>query len=312
MCSNERVASARMFVLIAGHRCHVESERDFRPLTTIAADMGLLAAFLALSMGAWAIAGVQLGAKYDNFVSDGVRLPVLLVGFGVFLLFRGKMLYSRAINGVARGAFAVYLITEYPPSRENLNMIDHLGYGIERMNRSQRDRFLPLPDYDLRTTGEVKLTIYGRVVDEGYTRLLMKESDLPFEEVLALDRIQKSQPIPDAMLRRLRAKGLIEGRKPRLRVAANVATATGTTASYLKQKGESDEYCQALITDYLRRRGRATRAELDSIVSPSLSVELTEEQKRNKVKNLLAQMRREGVIKFERGENKGWSLDNRG
>ena len=87
MCSNERVASARMFVLIAGHRCHVESERDFRPLTTIAADMGLLAAFLALSMGAWAIAGVQLGAKYDNFVSDGVRLPVLLVGFGVFLLF---------------------------------------------------------------------------------------------------------------------------------------------------------------------------------------------------------------------------------
>lgn len=109
-----------MFVLIAGHRCHVEGERDFRPLPMIAVGMGLLAAFVVLSMGAWAIAGVQLGAKYGNFVSDGVRLPVLLVGFGAFLLFRGKMFYSRAINGVALGAFAVYLITEYPPAREVL------------------------------------------------------------------------------------------------------------------------------------------------------------------------------------------------
>ena len=29
-----------------------------------------------------------------------------------------------------------------------LNMIDHLGYGIERMNRSQAERYLPLPDYE--------------------------------------------------------------------------------------------------------------------------------------------------------------------
>ena len=27
-----------------------------------------------------------------------------------------------------------------------LNMIDHLGYGIERMNHSQASRYLPLPD----------------------------------------------------------------------------------------------------------------------------------------------------------------------
>ena len=109
-----------MFVLIAGYRWYIEGVRDFRPLPMIAAGMGLLAAFVVLSMGAWAVAGVQLGAKYGNFVSDGVRLPVLLVGFGVFLLFRGKVFYSRAINGLARGAFAVYLITEYPPSREVL------------------------------------------------------------------------------------------------------------------------------------------------------------------------------------------------
>lgn len=76
-----------------------------------------------------------------------------------------------------------------------LNMIDHLGYGIERMNHSQASRYLSLPDYDLSNPCEVRLTIYGSVVDESYTRMLMARSDLPFEDVLALDRVQKSRSI---------------------------------------------------------------------------------------------------------------------
>ena len=190
-----------------------------------------------------------------------------------------------------------------------LNMIDHLGYGIERMNRSQASRYLPLPDYDLDNPGEVKLTIYGRVVDEGYTKLLMQSSSLPFEDVLALDRVQKGRPISDAAIRRLRSKKLVEGRRPHLRVAASVAKATGTQANYLQARGQSDEYCRALITDYLRRQGLASRPQIDSVVFPALSIELTEEQKRNKVKNLLAQLSRDHEIKYEpKGENRGWSL----
>lgn len=190
-----------------------------------------------------------------------------------------------------------------------LNMIDHLGYGIERMNRSQASRYLPLPDYDLNNPGEVKLTIYGRVVDEGYTKLLMQNSSLPFEDVLALDRVQKGRPISDAAIRRLRSKKLVEGRRPHLRVAASVAKATGTQANYLQARGQSDEYCRALITDYLRRQGLASRPQIDAVVFPALSTELTEEQKRNKVKNLLAQLSRDHEIKYEpKGENRGWSL----
>lgn len=190
-----------------------------------------------------------------------------------------------------------------------LNMIDHLGYGIERMNRSQASRYLPLPDYDLNNPGEVKLTIYGRVVDEGYTKLLMQNSSLPFEDVLALDRVQKDRPISDAAIRRLRSKKLVEGRRPHLRVAASVAKATGTQANYLQARGQSDEYCRALITDYLRRQGLASRPQIDAVVFPALSTELTEEQKRNKVKNLLAQLSRDHEIKYEpKGENRGWSL----
>lgn len=190
-----------------------------------------------------------------------------------------------------------------------LNMIDHLGYGIERMNRSQASRYLPLPDFDLSDPGEVKLTIYGRVVDEGYTKLLMQNSTLPFEDVLALDRVQKGHPISDAAVRRLRSRNLIEGRRPHLRVAASIAKATGTQASYLKARGQSDEYCRALITDYLRKQGLASRPQIDAVVFPALSTELTEDQKRNKVKNLLAQLRRDREVRYEpKGENRGWRL----
>ena len=162
-----------------------------------------------------------------------------------------------------------------------LNMIDHLGYGIERMNRAQANRYLPLPDYDLDNPSEVKLTIYGRVVDEAYTRLLMRDGDLPFEDVLALDRAQKGRPVPDTTLRKLRRKGLIEGRKPHLRVSASVAKTTGTQADYIQSRGHSDEYCSALITDHLKKHGRASRSEIDEIVYPALSIELSDEQKSN-------------------------------
>lgn len=190
-----------------------------------------------------------------------------------------------------------------------LNMIDHLGYGIERMNRSQANRYLPLPDYDLSDPREVKLTIYGRVVDEGYTRLLMQDTELPFEDVLALDRVQKGHLISDVALRRLRNKGLVEGRRPHLRVAAEVAEATGTRAEYIRVRGQSDEYCCALITDYLKKHGHAGRATIDAIVFPSLSSELNDDQRRNKVKNLLGKLRKNCVIHYEpKGENKGWVL----
>ncbi|MDM8322765.1 putative DNA binding domain-containing protein [Bifidobacterium pullorum] len=190
-----------------------------------------------------------------------------------------------------------------------LNMIDHLGYGIERMNRSQANRYLPLPDYDLSNPGEVKLTIYGCVVDEGYTKLLMQNSGLPFEDILALDRVQKGHPISDQALRRLRNRRLVEGRRPHLRVAAAVAEATGTQVNYLQVRGQSDEYCCAAITDYLKLHGRVSRDTIDSVVFPLLSTELSDDQRRNKVKNLLSKLKREGAVQYTpKGGDRGWSL----
>ena len=190
-----------------------------------------------------------------------------------------------------------------------LNMIDHLGYGIERMNHSQAKRYLPLPEYDLSDPSEVKLTIWGGVVDEAYTSLLMSRSDLPFDEVMALDRVQKGRPVSDEMLRRLRKKKLVEGRRPHLRVSASVAEATGTKVDYLDERGQSAEYCFALINDLLVTSGPSPRGDIDNLVFPHLPAGLDDRQKTNRVDYLLKKMRWDGRIKSIRVDGRRmWSI----
>lgn len=189
-----------------------------------------------------------------------------------------------------RNPFLVEAMTE-------LNLIDHLGYGIHRMVREQVRRYLPLPDYDLDSDrGEVKLTIPGAVIDEAYSKLLMVSTDLPLEDVLALDRVQKRLPIQDAAVARLRKAKLIEGRKPLLHVSAAIADATGSRAQYMQTRVLDDEYYGKLIIEYLERFGLGSRAEIDTFLWAKLPEALTDEQKASKVHNLLTKLRKAGRI----------------
>src|SRR5690606_26047922 len=53
----------------------------------------------------------------------------------------------------------------------NLNMIDTIGSGIKRMFNLQKERYFPMPDYDIG--GErVKVTLPGKVLDMDYARVL--------------------------------------------------------------------------------------------------------------------------------------------
>lgn len=58
--------------------------------------------------------------------------------------------------------------------------------------------------------------------------------------------------------------GLVEGRKPHLRVAASVLEATGTKAAYVEKRGRSEECRTALATDLIRQRGPKTRIARDA------------------------------------------------
>lgn len=187
-----------------------------------------------------------------------------------------------------------------------LNMIDSIGYGLRRIHDSQRKRFLPLPDYEFPRDNEVRTTIYSRVIDQNYSEQLMAHTDLDLAGVLALDRVQKKLPLDDTTTRRLRRQGLIDGCRPHLHVSAQIAVATNTVADYVRTRSQSDEHYIKLITDYLRTAGSASRRELDDLLFPLLSDALSAEQKRNKVHNLLAKLRRAKTV-----ENAGTRRNSR-
>ena len=177
-----------------------------------------------------------------------------------------------------------------------LNMIDQMGYGIQRIYEAQRRRFFPLPDYDVTGLTAVRLTIHGRVVDPAYSRLLMQQSDLDLVDVVNLDRVQKKLLITDDAIRHLRRRNLIEGRKPNFHVSAKVAAATATMADYVRTRAQDDEFYAKLLTDYLAGAGHATRREVDQLLVDKLSEALTPEQRTKKIANLLTKLRRQGVI----------------
>ena len=191
-----------------------------------------------------------------------------------------------------------------------LRMIDTMGLGIrEVMFRGQAERYFPLPDYDLSDPTHVVVKIQGRFIDENYSRTLLTHAELPWPEVLALDSVQKGREPEDAALQSLRKKGLVEGRRPALRVASDVAAATEETAEYIRFRAFDDGYFCDLILDYLRTFQKGRRADFERLLAGKLSSALTTEQQENKINNLLQKLRREGKICSEgRAKTSVWTL----
>lgn len=177
-----------------------------------------------------------------------------------------------------------------------LNLIDTQGGGIKRMFHTQRQRFFPLPDYDLTQGKRVAVGIHGRILDEHYTRTLMERTDLPLEQVMLLDQVQKGRRISKEAHRRLKADGLVEGRYPNLLVAGPVARMTGDAGRHIRERGFDKHYYMDMIHALVREHGPVSRKEIDQALRPKLPDRLTDEQKRTRIHNILQEMRRSGLI----------------
>lgn len=181
----------------------------------------------------------------------------------------------------------------------NLNMIDTIGSGIKRMFIKQKERFFPLPDFDLSDPKKVTVKIVGRIWDENYTKLLMSKTDLDLKTVVLLDRVQKNLPINDEEIKELKQFGLIEGRKPNLHVSSAVAKITNDKASYIRKRGIDDEYCKKMILDYLLEFKEGKKDDFEKILLDKLPEVLDINQKKNKIKNILQQLKNQDKIRVE-------------
>lgn len=191
----------------------------------------------------------------------------------------------------------------------NLNMIDTQGGGIKRMYRTQRERFFPMPDYDLSDPERVVVTIPGKILDEQYTRLLMERTDLDLWQALMLDKVQKGETIPHEAHTTLRKQGLVEGRYPNSILSGTVAQATGQEAHHIRQRGFDNQYYRDLVIELVREHAPVSRSDIDALLMDKLPEALTQEQKKNKVHNVISSLSQRDIIENEGSRtNPAWVL----
>jgi ATP-dependent DNA helicase RecG len=191
-----------------------------------------------------------------------------------------------------------------------LGLIDTIGSGIKRMYRTQRERYFPLPDFELKSNpGSVRVRIYGRELDTAFSRALLSGMDLTLEEVIALDRVQKRMPLSLDLIKPLRKRGLVEGRGTTVRISGAVAKASGREVSYTVDRGLDSQHYKALVVQLLKL-GPQARPKINQLLLDKLPGAVAPEKRAGYIKSLLRDMAREGVIETDGAKTKAakWRL----
>ena len=178
----------------------------------------------------------------------------------------------------------------------NIKMIDTEGFGIHKMFVSQKDRYLPMPDYDKSDNENVVLTLPGNVIDENYSLLLLEHTDIDLTTAVLLDRVQKGKPLNGNAIKMLRKEGLIEGRKPHLYVSKRIAKATNLEVEYTLKKGFDDAECQQWIIKALKDHTELSRKQINELLWSKLPIDFSDEQKMKRIDNIIQKMRKNNII----------------
>ena len=178
------------------------------------------------------------------------------------------------------------------------HMIDTATSGIKKVYRIQKDKFFPMPDYDLSSEAQVSVRVYGKILNEQYTYILFNHPELDLETVYLLDQVQKGKgnTLNKDAVAFLRKYKLIEGRINSLYLSAEVSQAIDDEAGYIKNKAFDDQYYKDLIIKYLKKYGKAKKKDIRNLLWDKLPDVLSEKQKEYKIGNLLASLKNAGII----------------
>ena len=178
----------------------------------------------------------------------------------------------------------------------NLNMIDTVGSGIRRVYNIQKEKFFPMPDYDLSEDNRVKVTLYGKIIDENYSKILFEKTNLDIDKVMLLDRVQKSHSITKEQSDYLRKDNLIEGRYPNIYISSDIAKITDEKEKYIYNTGLENEFYKSLIVKYINEYGQASRKEIINLLKDKLPSSLNEKNKVSRTRYLLDTLKKEEKI----------------
>lgn len=176
------------------------------------------------------------------------------------------------------------------------NMIDTQSMGIRKVFRIQQEKYFPLPDYDLTKHNQVNVTVFGKIIDENYSRVLFDNPEFDLETVFWIDQIQKHKPISSDIAKHLRKLGVIEGKMPNVYISSKVAASINDKAQYIKNKGFDEEAYRKWIINYLQTYQKGKKQDFISLLIDKLPDSMDEKQKVAKIRNLLQKMKKEGII----------------
>lgn len=190
----------------------------------------------------------------------------------------------------------------------HFNMIDKVGRGIQEVFRKQKERHFPMPDYEINQEEQtVSVTVYGKVIDDAYTNMLLHNTQLSLKDCILLDAVQKKRKMTEAALNYLRKKRLIEGRRPHIFISQQVAKATGQQVDYSRNKGFEEEKYEALIINALEHHGELAKEKIKELLYDLFPKDYTLDQKRNRVDYILKKLKGANRIKYN-ADTKQWVL----
>ncbi|MDI6048300.1 ATP-binding protein [Flavobacterium sp. XS2P24] len=181
---------------------------------------------------------------------------------------------------------------------KNLDMIETQGGGIRKIFNFQKQRFFPLPDYNFEDN-KVKVTITGKILDDNFAKIIIKNSNLGLDEIILLDKVQKQKEISENEFKHLKKLKCVEGRRPNIYLSYKIIESTNDEdlkVEYLANRSFDDSHFKGMILEYLKKWGKTKRDKIDNLIIPKLSTALSKEKKKNKVTNYLSALRMEGKI----------------
>ena len=252
--------------------------------------------------------------QYDNYILRElinnciVHQDYRLKGIINVMEFKDKLIISNEGNFIPQkietvlknGYSSPYYRNQYlANAMVNLNMIDTAGSGIKRVYNIQKEKFFPLPDYDLSEDNRVKVTLYGKIIDENYSKILFEKTNLDIDKVMLLDRVQKKYAITREQSDYLKKENLVEGRYPNIYISSSIAKITDEKEKYIYNTGLENEFYKNIIIKYISEYGKASRKEIISLLKDKLPSSLDEKNKINRIRYLLSLLKDEDKIYYD-------------
>jgi ATP-dependent DNA helicase RecG len=194
--------------------------------------------------------------------------------------------------------------------------VDVSGRGINFIYQKQLDKYFPAPDFTTSCNDSYNeiftVRIYGKVIDQKFSEILINHPDFNILKIVLLDKIQKGLgkevDINDA--KKLKEENLIKGHRPQYLLFEKVAEILGKETEYTEKKGFPDDFIIDKIIKHLEYWDNGqTRIQINNLVWKYLPGILSDQKKTRKINNILTKLSKDNRIKnFGNRKKSNWKL----